>query len=376
MDIRSILRSNKIMKKSLNVIGCMSGTSLDGVDLTLNRIRLHKPVVLLDQFSFPFPRELRERLQLAVKHKLSIPEVALLHHDLGRFYAKLFLRLPRHVQKQTDLIGLHGQTIFHEAPQATWQIGEPAYLSVVAKVPIVSDFRTADLAVGGQGAPIATLFHQNIFAHKLAKKERIAVNNIGGISNLTLISRKGVELSFDTGPGNMLVDLWLQRRSSKKFDKDGNIARSGRPSGEMIKSFLKHRYFQRKPPKSCGREEFGETFFGKMPRAFGRLSLKDQVATLTHFTAKSIAGAYDKLPHAPQKIYFCGGGARNGFLLELIQNDLPAIEVTTTDEKAWDVFAVEASAIALLAAYRYWNLVSNVSKTTGAKASVSLGKIN
>ncbi len=367
-------------KKDLKVLGIMNGTSLDGIDFVFTIVKksnsAKKPpkISYISHKTFSFPQALKNKLKSAARHDLKVNELSLLHHELGRFYAACFGRLKSN-QKKIDLIGLHGQTVFHQAPNATMQIGESSYLSVVSKTPVISDFRVSDMALGGQGAPIASLFHQVIF---IDKKSRVSMHNLGGISNLSLISSKGVEKAFDTGPANMLMDLCMQHITKGKthFDKNGLLASQGLVRLDQVGNLLKHPYFKMKPPKSCGREEFGEAFLKKFMRESSKLSAADKMATLSEFTAWSIALSYQKyLKRLPEKIIFCGGGANNKHLLKRIQNLLPEVKIQTTADYGWPVSCVEGAAFALLAAYKAWGLNSNLHRTTGASRPTSMGKI-
>jgi anhydro-N-acetylmuramic acid kinase len=372
--------SNLARKKQISVLGIMNGTSLDGVDFVLTRItRVSKSpgkkvdVKFCGEKSFSFPASLRKKLILAARHDLKVDALALLHHELGRFYAKCFLNLSS-AHKKIDLIGLHGQTIFHQAPTATLQIGESSYLSAVSGVPVISDFRVSDLALGGQGAPIATLFHQ----HVMGRGKSVSIHNLGGISNLSMITAKGVEKAFDTGPANILMDMCLQKKTKgrTKFDRDGKIAARGKADLKSVEKMLAHPFFKKSPPKSCGREEFGETFLNSFLHANKNMSIQDQMATLLELTAWSIALSYKKyLSQLPEQIVFCGGGAKNKTLLKRIQQLLPECKVTTCDELGWPVSSIEGGAFALLAAFRLWDIPSNLPKTTGASRLTSMGKI-
>ena len=235
-------------KKVLKVLGIMNGTSLDGADFVLveiNKKDLH--CKFLKMKSFPFSKSLKKDLAAAATHELKVDRLALLHHQLGRYYANCYKKL--NFENKIDLIGLHGQTVFHKGRIATLQIGEPSYLSLAADCPVISDFRVADLAAGGEGAPIATFFHQIVFG-KLTKK--LSVHNLGGISNLTLINNGKVVQGFDTGPANMLMDLEIQRSSNGRlaFDKNGAKAKTGHADANLINKMLKHPYFKLKAPKS------------------------------------------------------------------------------------------------------------------------------
>ena len=220
----------------------MSGTSLDGVDYALCEVSKNH-IKLLSITSFEYPRKIRQRLMHAATNKLLSYDLAQLHHDLGRFYAD---KAPA---QKFDYVGLHGQTIFHNPKRplaATFQLGEPAYLSARFRVPVVSQFRTMDLALQGQGAPLATLFHKRVFGDP---KHDVAVNNLGGISNVTYLPSKSSGdkiLSFDTGPANMLVDRAMSHftHGKKHFDQDGDFASRGISRPDIIASWLKHRFFK------------------------------------------------------------------------------------------------------------------------------------
>ena len=368
--------SNLARKNKISVLGIMNGTSLDGVDFVSTAISRRGKKVDVEfrgEKSFSFPPTLRKKLILAARHDLKVDALALLHHELGSFYAKCFSKLSP-AQRKVDLIGLHGQTVFHQAPQATLQIGESSYLSAVSGVPVVSDFRVSDIALGGQGAPIATLFHQ----HVLGRGKSVSIHNLGGISNLSLITSKGVEKAFDTGPANMLMDMCLQRKTKGrvKFDRDGKIAALGKVDLKSVEEMLRHPFFKKNPPKSCGREEFGEIFLNSFLRKNKNMKIQDQMATLLELTAWSIALSYKKyLTKLPEQIVFCGGGAKNKTLLKRIQQLLPECKVRTCDELGWPVSSIEGGAFALLAAFRLWGLPSNLPKTTGASRLTSMGKI-
>lgn len=365
------------MRIEQKVLGIMSGTSLDGADFVLVKINSKQKklnVQYLNMQSFRFSKALKKSLSLAAQHQLKTDALALLHHELGRFYSRCFKKLPIEMRK-VDLIGLHGQTVFHQAPQATLQIGEPSYLAEAAKVPVIADFRVADLALGGQGAPIATLFHDRVFA---SKKNTVAIHNLGGISNLSLISRGKVLQSFDTGPANMLLDICMRKhtRGKKQFDRNGAMARRGLIDHSLVERMLRHPYFRKRAPKSCGREEFGEHFYEKFFANKKLSKIEDRMSTLVELTALSIARAYQRqVLKTPTDIVFCGGGALNSFLIERIQFHLPKIHIKTCEDHGWPVSSIEGAAFALLAYFRMMQWPSNYPQTTGARRATSLGKI-
>lgn len=369
-------------KKVLNVVGIMNGTSLDGIDFVFCKIEKKSnkfDIKYIDQSHTAFTSDMKELLLRATKHELKVAELANLHHELGRLYAKSLKSIVKRKKWKLDLIGLHGQTVFHGAPQATLQIGESSYLSAELGVPVVADFRSADLAWGGQAAPIASMFHKHAFQAKFPNQS-IALHNLGGISNLTLISSKGdVEKAFDTGPANILMDLFISKVSKGEisYDQDGKLASKGIPHQKVVEDILKEeKYFSLKPPKSCGREEFGQEILNKIEAKLGPSLPEDKLATLTELTARSIAQAYqDYCSKMPAAIILCGGGAKNSYLKSRIQFHLPDSKVYTTEDFDWPVSAIEGAAFALLAAFKVWDVPSNLPKTTGAKRAISLGKV-
>jgi anhydro-N-acetylmuramic acid kinase len=371
--------------KPLLVLGIMSGTSLDGVDYALCAMGTNG-VELRDLWSAKFPRGLRRRLHEAAQGAAGSWEVAQWHHDLGRFYALHATRKRSPLKPQ--LIGLHGQTVFHHPSRknpATFQLGEPAYLAEALRVPVVSNFRAADLAAGGQGAPLATMFHRTVFGRR---GRHVCVNNLGGISNVTSIDwrrrTRPCVLAFDTGPANVLLDLAARHfsRGARDLDRDGAWAAQGAVHETLLREWLRHPFFQKKPPKSTGREMFGELFFkqvlARTRRA--RLSKHDALATLTALTARSLALNYRwHLPSYPDTVILTGGGAANGTLRVMIAEELhqvcPAIEVQTSDEVGWPLKSVEPAAFAFLAWLRMHGRTGNLPETTGAGRAVSLGQI-
>ena len=367
--------------KQATVLGIMSGTSMDGVDYAVCRIGVGH-CELLEHWHVAFDRRLKQRLMAAAANQASSHEVAQLHHDLGRFYAKHAKRSKR----KLELVGLHGQTIFHNPKQpnpATLQIGEPAYLAEALRVPVVSNFRAADIAAGGQGAPLATAFHVMVFG---LEGRHVCINNIGGISNVTSIDRASSReqiRAFDTGPGNVLIDLAMRELTSgrKQMDADGKWARTGKANEQLLRKWLRHPYFVAPPPKSTGREMFGEEFFAKVFTSMTRrkMSPYDIMSTLTEFTAQSIALNYRRhLSSLPSLVVVTGGGAANPVLIELLKGRLRQLaDITVTDSTAfnWPHQAIEPAAFALLAKLRADNLAGNIPSTTGARRAAILGQI-
>lgn len=373
----------------------MNGTSVDGVDLVLTEIHRRgkgADVKFKAHERVEFPHSLKSQLMRAVQRELRVEELSLLHHQLGCFYADSLLNIKKRKKWKFDLIGVHGQTVFHHVQPGhsqhqahhdrlqtvTYQIAEPAYLTEMLQIPVVSNFRPSDLVVGGQGAPIASLFHQVAFARSF-KNKAFAVHNLGGISNLTFIAKNGkVQRAFDTGPANMLLDLGAHyfSRGAMGYDHDGQMAKAGIPSHQLVENMLGDTFFSKAPPKSCGREQFGEKFFESFLAMSDELSPEDRMATLTELTAKSIAINYLLFcKPTPTAIVVCGGGAHNSHLLSRIKFHMPTVKVMTTKDFGWPPEAIEGGAFALLAAYRVWELPNNIPQTTGARRPVCMGQL-
>jgi anhydro-N-acetylmuramic acid kinase len=269
--------------------------------------------------------------------------------------------------------------VFHDAhAPATLQIGEPAWLAAELGVPVVSNFRAADLAAGGQGAPLATIFHEWVFVER---SKHVCVNNLGGISNVTSLDwRRGTQpriTAFDTGPANILMDMAVTRLTGgrRTSDTDGKWASRGTAHKALLANWLKHPFFRQKPPKSTGREVFGEIFLERVFREAKGLSRFDLLATLTEFTARSIALNYSlHLPDTPELVFLCGGGASNPALVDAIRRNMMC-QVISCESLGWPAQAIEPAAFALLAWLRMNGLPGNIPSTTGAKTSVTLGQI-
>ena len=369
---------------TLRVLGIMSGTSLDGIDYAICRIGASE-LELESLWSAPFSATLRKALLLAVAGELKSWELARLHHDLGRLYASGAAKGVG--RRGVDLCGLHGQTIFHEPhPRrpATLQIGEPVYLAEKMKAPVVNNFRVADMAAGGQGAPLATAFHRRVFARK---GRHVCINNLGGISNVTSLdwrrpgSKRGpVVMAFDTGPANLLIDraVVAATKGRQRMDRGGRMASHGRVDERWLKAALRHRFFRQPPPKSTGREMFGETFWKRADAALrsNGASPEDCVATLTEFTVRSLGLNYRlHLKSMPDTVVLTGGGAANPVLVAAIRRELgPEVEVQSGDALGWPVQSIEPAAFAWLAWLRWKGLAGNLPETTGASRAVLCGQ--
>ncbi len=348
----------------------MSGTSVDAVDLVLARLEGRPPLLdwqVLQYKEARFPAELRAQIIRTLRSQAVTREVALLHHAMGRFYAEAAAEFKGRV----DLVASHGQTVWHEPPHTTFQIGEPAYLAEALEVPVVSDFRPSDLALGGEAAPFVPYPDLLLYGKKGVRR---AIHNIGGISNLTYLPadlNPEKVLAFDTGPGNALLDEAAGRLGLNQ-DTGGKIAATGKADPLLIERWLTHPYFVRKPPKSTGREVWNL----EMLDEDAALPPQNLLATLTEFTARSIARAYQDfvLPHGLDEIWVAGGGAYNATLMRHLKALLP-IPVYTFEEKGFDSKHREALCFAVLGYLRYLELPNILKQTTGARKDAIAGKI-
>ena len=383
--------------QSMVVAGVMSGTSADGIDVALVRITTshEKPRIrLLAHHAVRYPATLRRAVLGAMDAKqTSTAELARLHWRLGMAYAEAVRAAVEKHRTKIDLVGCHGQTVYHQAKPAayagrqiacTWQLGEPALIAAEMGVPVVSNFRPADMAVGGQGAPLVPLLDYALFAHE--KRMRV-LQNVGGIGNLTAIPAGGSAsdvVAFDTGPGNMVIDALMERFFQKKYDRDGQVAARGRMLEGVVFEVLRGEYFRRRPPKSAGREQFGAEFTTEFMKACKKAGggRADAVATATALTAESIALAYESfvrplVQSAAVDYIVSGGGARNLTLMKMLQARLAPMgcAVTMSDALGVPSQAKEAVAFALLAWHTWHRLPGNVPAATGAKRAVVLGQI-
>lgn len=369
--------------KTLQALGIMSGTSIDGVDFALCAVS-SGGIKLRRLRSSPFPLALRRGLQSAAAGDASSWDVGQLHHDLGRFYAREAVRAVKGAS--IDVAGLHGQTIFHQPGRspATFQLGEPAYLARALGVPVVNNFRAADIAAGGQGAPLATLFHLEVFGRR---RSHVCVQNLGGIGNVTSIDWRGTKprvLAFDTGPANVLLDLAMRHFSDGhlSLDRDGRRASRGRANERLLQRWLRHPYFLQPPPKSTGRELFGESFFHPALRAMTRakMSENDMLATLSELTAQSISLNFSRhLPAGVSEIVLAGGGALNpdlrGRMERAFEKTGALTSIVSCADRGWPPQSIEPAAFALLAARRLEGRAGNLPETTGAASAVLCGQL-
>jgi anhydro-N-acetylmuramic acid kinase len=384
----------------MTVAGIMSGTSADGIDVALTWITpdVKDPeapaLKLLSHAGFPFPPALRRAVLAAMNAEaIATAELARLNWRLGQAYSEaLTVALQRH-PCSLDLIGCHGQTIYHQATPArylgreatcTWQIGEMAMLAQQSGVPVVSNFRPADMVVGGQGAPLVPLLDYVLFRHPTRGR---VLQNLGGIGNLTALPPGAGPLqvvAFDTGPGNMVIDQLMQQLFDKRFDRGGKTGARGAVIKSVVSAKLREPFFQARPPKTAGREQFGSEYAARFLEACRKAggSPEDAIASATALTAQSVGLAYSSflfknMRQAPVDFIISGGGARNLALMQMLQDQLEPLGCTVqaSDDLGLPAEAKEAAAFALLAYETWHRRPGNIPSATGAARPAVLGEI-
>jgi anhydro-N-acetylmuramic acid kinase len=361
-------------------IGLMSGTSLDGVDGVLADFSGAQPRVLAHH-TIPFALALKqELLALNTPSDNELHRTALATNALVRVYAQTVQALLADTQTPASdvcAIGAHGQTVRHQ-PGAfdgtgyTLQLNNPALLAELTGIDVVADFRSRDVAAGGQGAPLVPVFHQGIFGQA---NSTVGVLNIGGIANLSVLHANGDVLGFDCGPGNALLDHWCQVHTGDAFDNDGAWGASGTVIEPLLQTMLAEPYLHQAPPKSTGRDLFHPTWLTHQLSGYANATSADVQATLTEFTARACVN--DVLRHArdASELVVCGGGALNGLLMQRLQSGLPNVCVRPSAERGMPPLQVEAAAFAWLARQTVLGLPGNLPKVTGAQGARILGGI-
>ena len=383
--------------KTMTVVGIMSGTSADGIDVAVVRIapgRRRPGITLMAHEGFAFPVQLRRAVLAAMNAaSTSTAELARLNWRLGLAYAEALSATVKRHNMKLDLIGCHGQTIYHQ-PRAesyagrhfgcTWQLGEAAVIAAAAGVPVVSNFRPADMLAGGQGAPLVPLLDYVMFADR--KRGRV-LQNIGGIANMTAIpAGAGADavMAFDSGPGNMVIDALSQELFNKRFDRNGAIAARGTVLVPVLAGALRNAYFILKPPRTAGREQCGREYAAKFLTSCQRHSNRpeDAMATATALTAETIAASYKTYVRRNMRGHgvdyiVSGGGARNATLMAMLAQRLEPLgcELAASEEFGLPADAKEAAAFALLAWQTWHHLPGNVPRATGAVRPAILGQV-
>lgn len=384
------------------VAGIMSGTSVDGIDVALVRLLgrgFRTRLELLAHEHYAYPAAVRRTVLGVMNGRATVAELARLNFLLGELYAAAVQETQRRAGATGELIGCHGQTIYHQGEAApylgrklavTWQTGEAAVIAARCGVPVISDFRPADMAAGGKGAPLVPFLDYLLYRHR--RRGRI-VQNLGGIGNLTAIppwAQPGQLIAFDTGPANMVIDALMEHLFGRRYDRDGRMAARGMAMETVVSEFLRVPFFRRKPPRTAGREEFGREFVAAFLRRCGRARKEDILATATLFTARSIresVGLLQRLFAAdeprPGRMIFrdyivSGGGARNRTLMAMIASELESfrLRIRTSDELGLPSEAKEAVAFAALAYQTWRRQPGNVPSATGARRPAILGKIS
>ncbi|RMG49930.1 MAG: anhydro-N-acetylmuramic acid kinase [Gammaproteobacteria bacterium] len=358
-------------------VGVMSGTSLDGIDLVAADFEQGVPHIHASA-SIPWPEPLRARLLevTAPGWRGGWDVMGALHAELGSCYADACARLlndPALAGRRPRAIGLHGQTV-HHAPHAphpfSLQLGDASRVAERCGIPVVYDFRSRDVAAGGEGAPLVPAAHRAFFH---SHDEDRAVLNLGGIANLTLLPASGAVRGFDTGPGNTLLDRWICHQLDQPFDADGHWARSGRAHPALLSRLLQDPYFAAPPPKSTGTEYFNLEWL--LPQLPPGMAAADVQATLAALTVETVAQALERSMPGCRRLLVCGGGARNSLLMEALRARLPATGVESTGQHGLPPTLVEATAFAWLAARTLAGEPGNLPEVTGAHHPVVLGSI-
>lgn len=353
-----------------NVIGVMSGTSLDGIDIC-HVMFTNTSFMIRSYIELPYTKEIKKKIRLALNEKLTISELTSLHYELGYEYSrvlKIAIAKWNLNQGDIDLIANHGQTIYHNdsKPQtinSTMQLGCGEIIKTELKIDVVTDFRAADIALGNKGAPLVQLFDKYLTSIK--NLGRVSFLNIGGIANLYI---EKANMSFDTGPGNMMINYATHKLFTQDYDVDGNIALKGEVNQDLLEYLQGHNYFKQNQQSSTGREDFGDEYTKSILEKFQQVNKYDIITTLTKFTADSIAKGYLQYCNDEEGIiYVSGGGCYNQVLMQLLQANLRNVKIKSIDELGINPSQKEALAFAYLG---YANLKNIKLKTLNGKEAI------
>jgi anhydro-N-acetylmuramic acid kinase len=380
----------------MKVIGLMSGTSVDGIDavvIEVNGKETDLQVDLLAGETFAYPQELRDKiLAVCAGEAISLAELAILDDAIATQFAAAASQISAQ-HSPVELIGSHGQTVYHRPPILvnntkqlgySLQIGRGELIAQLTGIKTVSNFRAADMALEGEGAPLVPKIDACLLSHPTKTR---AVQNLGGIGNVAYLPPNQLPnweqkiCGWDTGPANALLDLAVARltNGSQTYDHNGQWAAQGIPNQELVAKWLKQEFFQQPPPKSTGRELFGQDYLEQCWQDLEQAQLNDsdRLATLTELTVASIVHSYREfLPTMPEQVLLCGGGSRNLYLRQRLQVELTSAQIMTTDEVGIDGKFKEAIAFAVLAYWRINNIPGNLPQVTGAKRPALLGDIH
>ena len=351
-----------------HIIGVMSGTSLDGVDVALCKLN-GTNITLQQATTYPFDPTLQQRITQALNSPLSLYDFGLLDTKLGDFFASVILQFLKEFTIDVatiDAIALHGQTLWH-APHPphpfSLQLGDASKVAAQTHIDTIANFRSADIANGGEGAPLAPAFHRFVFGDA----QNIAVVNIGGMANVTLLGKNF--MGYDSGCGNILLDYWVHKHLDTPYDKEGAFAKSGSVNATLLAQLLDDPYFAKQPPKSTGREYFNPAWLNEKLQNFSHLTPADIQATLTELTARTIT---QDIPDTIEKIVVCGGGAHNRYLLERIAAN-KSCKVTTADAQGLSSDFMEAMLMAWLGWMHLQQRPVDLTTITGARKPSVLG---
>ncbi len=374
----------------------MSGTSVDGIDAALVEIKEHEnaPIVKLKKFiCHPIPREVKEKiLNVAGGEFGGAREICFLQERLGKLYADACAELCREAgvpYSEIAFVGCHGQTVWHqpepvmyagELVRGSLQIGDPSFINEVIGCPVVSDFRLRDMAAGGQGAPIVPYVEALLYKGKVTR----GFLNIGGIANITIVPKEGSDekvVAFDTGPGNMLINAMVKKFTygEMDYDKDGEMAGSGSVNEDLLKYLMEDPYLEKEPPKSTGREKYGEKFLDKIYDFCSKKNITeaDAIATVTMYTAKCVSYEVEHyVSDYPKELIVSGGGSHNKVIMAHLKKLMKDSLVMTGEEFGIDADSKEAVSMAVLAYETINGRISNVPSVTGADHPVVMGKIS
>jgi anhydro-N-acetylmuramic acid kinase len=379
------------MHKSKVACGIMSGTSLDGIDVaiaTISGIGLSTKIELVAAKTFPYPKDLLEKVKLATQNELKVKDVSSLNFELGRLYANFVIELCASLKIQTtslSFIASHGQTVYHQGEASdgynpsTLQLGSGSVIAGLTKTTVVSDFRVADMIAGGQGAPLVPFVDYIL----LSKKDQTRIiQNIGGISNITILPSDQIPkniYAFDTGPGNMMINYAAEKFFNLPYDASGNLASKGHMIQPLFDTIIAHPFLEKLPPKSCGREEFGSAYTEKIIEPYIGFDPLDIIHTITSATAQTMVQSIQKFvlnKHHVDELLISGGGIHNQFIMHYIKKSLPDIKVLTTDEIGISSDFKEAMAFIVLANQTLYKEAANLPSATGAKYPVILGNVS
>jgi anhydro-N-acetylmuramic acid kinase len=359
-------------------MGMISGTSVDGIDIALVRIAGAGAVELVAAQTISYAPELRaEILAVCAGAERSLFALSNLDDQIATAFGNSALGLIQQTGQTPDFIASHGQTVWHRPPQDnqlgySWQMGRGEVIAQITGIPTIADFRRADVAVGGEGAPLVPMVDWLLLTDP--SHDRV-VQNIGGISNFTYLpAGAGAEQVWgcDNAPGNVLIDLAMTRYYGRSYDKNGEIGRSGQINSDVVEIWLQDHYLQKNPPKSTGREYFNGDYLDRLAIADPR----DLIASLTEFTARAIANSYQQfLPRSPHQVIVGGGGSRNSFLLERLKFWVSPAQVLTSDQVGINADFKEAIAFAVLGYLKIHDRPANLPAVTGAKRAVPLGQL-